>query len=203
MTAQSEPNGDELPRARVRVRNARTAARLASVQALYQMDMAGTDAAQVVEEFKAHRFVAGDDETTAVKPDPVFFAELVRGVVRRQRDIDPPIDQQLATGWRLVRVDAILRGILRSAAFELLERHDVPARVVINEYINVAHAFFDADEPRVVNGVLDKLARAFRPSEFTDADAAATTNTTAASPASDDKAATQAEATPEIENENG
>ncbi len=148
--------------------NPRTAARLASVQALYQMDIAGTDANEVVQQFKAHRFAAAEVDDPLSKSDPVFFAELVRGVVRRQRDIDPPIDQQLATGWRLVRVDSTLRAILRSAAYELLERHDVPARVVINEYINVAHAFFDEDEPRVVNGVLDKIARNFRPSEFTD-----------------------------------
>ena len=72
------------------------------------------------------------------------------------------IDHQLAEGWRLVRVDSILRAILRAGVFELLERSDVPARVVINEYIDVAHAFFDAEEPRVVNGVLDRIARKVR-----------------------------------------
>jgi N utilization substance protein B len=86
--------------------------------------------------------------------------------VRRQRDIDPMIDDQLATGWRLVRVDSILRAILRAGVYELVERRDVPARVAINEYINVAHAFFDEEEPKVVNGVLDKLARHLRPAEF-------------------------------------
>src|SRR5690606_7586851 len=90
----------------------------------------------------------------------------LRGVVRRQRDIDPMIEKTLATGWRLVRVDSILRAILRAGLFELVERPDVPVRVVINEYINVAHAFFIEDEPRVVNGVLDKLAREVRPSEL-------------------------------------
>ena len=86
--------------------------------------------------------------------------------MRRQRDIDPLVDQQLATGWRLVRVDSILRAILRAGSFELLERADVPARVVINEYINVAHAFFDEDEPKVVNGILDRIARRLRAPEF-------------------------------------
>ena len=76
------------------------------------------------------------------------------------------IDQQLATGWRLVRVDAILRAILRAAGFELLELADVPARVVISEYVDVAHAFFDGDEPKVINGVLDQLARKLRPGEL-------------------------------------
>lgn len=162
--------------------NPRTAARLASVQALYQMDIAGTDAAEVVKQFKMHRFTSMEADDPLSKSDPVFFAELVRGVVRRQRDIDPPIDQQLATGWRLVRVDSTLRAILRSAAYELIERHDVPAKVVINEYINVAHAFFDEEEPRVVNGVLDKLARSFRPSEFADKPAPASEGADEAAP---------------------
>jgi N utilization substance protein B len=86
--------------------------------------------------------------------------------VRRQREIDPMLDQQLAAGWRLGRVDSILRAILRAGVYELLERPDVPARVVINEYIEIAHAFFDEDEPKVVNGILDKLARRLRPAEF-------------------------------------
>ena len=86
--------------------------------------------------------------------------------MRRQRDIDPLVDQQLAEGWRLVRIDAIVRAILRAGVFELMERPDVPRRVVINEYINVAHAFFSEDEPKVVNGVLDKLARQLRAAEF-------------------------------------
>ena len=96
----------------------------------------------------------------------MFFSELLRGVVHRQRDIDPLVDQQLAEGWRLIRIDAIVRAILRAGVFELMERPDVPARVVINEYINVAHSFFSDEEPKVVNGVLDKLARRLRTAEF-------------------------------------
>src|SRR5690606_8241913 len=98
--------------------------------------------------------------------DPTFFAELLRGVVRRQRDIDPLVDKQLAAGWNLSRVDSILRAILRAGTYELLERLDVPARVVINEYIEIAHAFFSGDEPKVVNGVLDKIARRLRAAEM-------------------------------------
>jgi transcription antitermination protein NusB len=153
----------------------RSVARTAAVQALYQMDLAGTDLNRVIQEFERVRF-ATEAEAIATgsahsEPDPdeksegadtQFFADILRGVVRRQRDIDPIIDQQLAEGWRLVRVDSILRAILRAGVFELMERTDVPARVVINEYINVAHAFFDAEEPRVVNGVLDKVARKVR-----------------------------------------
>lgn len=144
----------------------RTAARMAAVQALYQMDMAATDLNDVINEFVTIRFPTAEDRETVAGADPVYFAELLRGVVRRQREIDPMIDDQLATGWRLTRVDSILRAILRGGVFELMERRDVPARVAINEYINVAHAFFDEDEPKVVNGLLDKLARQLRPAEF-------------------------------------
>ena len=165
------------PRAAAEVQPARprSIARTAAVQALYQMDMAGTDLNRVIEEFKTERFalvpaiastaddLADDDAVERVAgADTQFFADILRGVVRRQRDIDPIIDTQLAEGWRLVRVDSILRAILRAGVFELIERPDVPARVVINEYINVAHAFFDDEEPRVVNGVLDQIARKVR-----------------------------------------
>jgi N utilization substance protein B len=75
-------------------------------------------------------------------------------------------DQQLAAGWRLVRVDAILRAILRAGSLELIELSDVPARVVISEYVDVAHAFFEGDEPKVVNGILDQIARKLRPGEL-------------------------------------
>jgi N utilization substance protein B len=145
----------------------RTAARVATVQALYQMDLASTDLNDLIAEFEAHRFGALAEDQTLAGADRDFFRSLVRGVVRRQREIDPMIDQQLAEGWRLNRIDAILRAILRAGAFELIERKDVPARVVITEYVNAAHAFLGEEEPRVVNGVLDKLARRLRPGEFT------------------------------------
>ncbi|MEZ5901110.1 MAG: transcription antitermination factor NusB [Hyphomicrobiaceae bacterium] len=159
--------------------SARTAARLAAVQALYQMDMAGTDLNDVIDEFLSERISgkpnvdansgAEEDATAAAAAsgaDRQFFADILRGVLRRQREIDPLIDDQLAIGWRLVRVDSILRAVLRAGACELLERTDVPVRVVINEYINVAHFFFSEDEPRVVNGVLDKIARKVRAKDF-------------------------------------
>lgn len=150
----------------------RSLARMASVQALYQMDMAGTDLSDVISEFTQHRFKEagaepGDENGGGLAgADATFFSEVLRGVVRRQRDIDPLVDEQLAIGWRLVRIDSILRAILRAGVYELMERPDVPARVAINEYINVAHAFFDAEEPKVVNGVLDRIARRMRPAEF-------------------------------------
>ncbi|HYD15207.1 MAG TPA: transcription antitermination factor NusB [Hyphomicrobium sp.] len=154
----------------------RTISRMAAVQALYQMDLAGTDAGEVIEQFMAP---PPEPLEGAPEPDPdaetlvtleggdaTFFADVVKGVVRRQREIDPLVDQQLRTGWRLVRVDSILRAILRGGVFELLERSDVPARVTINEYINIAKAFFEEDEPKVVNGVLDRIAHKVRAKEF-------------------------------------
>ena len=145
---------------------ARSRARLAAVQALYQMDLAETDLAEVIDDFKSHRLGAGADDETVAGGDGDHFARVLNGVVLRQREIDPMIDQQLATGWTLIRVDAILRAILRAAGLELLDLADVPARVVISEYIDVAHAFFDGDEPKVINGVLDQLARKLRPGEL-------------------------------------
>jgi transcription antitermination protein NusB len=154
----------------------RTVSRMAAVQALYQMDLAGTDVTDVIAQFmrvkgepKEGEGGSEDDQETLVDldgADVTFFAEIVKGVVRRQREIDPQVDQQLRTGWRLVRVDSILRAILRAGVFELLERSDVPARVAINEYINIAKAFFEADEPKVVNGVLDRIAHKVRAKEF-------------------------------------
>ena len=144
----------------------RSQARLAAVQALYQMDLAETDLAAVIEEFKAHRLGHGSDNGTGGEVDPEHFAGLLKGVVKRQREIDPMIDQQLAQGWRLTRIDSIVRAILRAAAFELIELGDVPARVIISEYVEVAHAFFEGDESKVVNGVLDGLARKLRPGEL-------------------------------------
>ena len=164
MSAAGKPEPEVMP--------ARTAARMAAVQALYQMDMAGTDLNDVIDEFLRLRFSKtdqhGDDGKDEIVDgaDRTFFADILRGVLRRQREIDPLVDNQLAMGWRLARVDAILRAVLRAGVCELLERPDVPARVVITEYINVAHFFFSEDEPRVVNGVLDKIAHKVRAAEF-------------------------------------
>ncbi|MCH9809184.1 MAG: transcription antitermination factor NusB [Alphaproteobacteria bacterium] len=167
-SAASKPKPKSKPKAKPAAQAARSAARVGAVQALYQMDVGGADVTDVIREFTNLRFPNTDTEETIAGADPAFFSELLRGVVRRQRDVDPLIDQQLAIGWRLVRIDSLLRAILRSGAFELMERPDVPARVVINEYIDVAHAFFNEDEPKVVNGVLDRIAHRLRPAEFED-----------------------------------
>ena len=145
---------------------ARSQARLAAVQALYQMDMTQTPLEAVIAEFRVLRFGSEAEVDDVAAADAEFFADLLRGVVRRQREIDPLIAQHLAEGWRLTRIDSILRAILRAGAFELIERSDVPARVAITEYIEVARAFFDGEEPKVVNGLLDKIAHQARAAEF-------------------------------------
>jgi len=145
---------------------ARSFARLGAIQALYQMDLAETDMSEVCAEFEAHR-LGRDAEGKEIGPaDAAFFRDLVTGVVREQRRLDPDIDRHLAEGWRLTRIDSTLRAILRAGAFELGYRRDVPVRVVLDEYVELAHAFFAGEEPGVVNGVLDKIARRVRADEF-------------------------------------
>ena len=144
----------------------RSAARLAAVQALYQMDLAHTDLNDVIEEFSDGRLSSDMDGAEFNDVDPAFFRDILSGVVREQKTLDPLLDNQLAIGWRLARIDSILRAILRSGAYELQYRSDIPAKVVINEYVDVAHAFFVKDEPRVVNGVLDHLAKTLRADEL-------------------------------------
>ncbi|HXC57360.1 MAG TPA: transcription antitermination factor NusB [Rhizomicrobium sp.] len=151
--------------------DARRAARLAAVQALYQMELTGIDAEEVAGEFIAHRFAPSpearaDRPEADVAPDAEFFAAIVKGVPPHQVEIDRSIAGCLAADWRLERVDSILRAILRAASFELIARPDVPARVVIDEYVEIAHAFFNADEPSFVNAALDKLAHRKRAAEF-------------------------------------
>jgi transcription antitermination protein NusB len=146
--------------------SSRSAARLAAVQALYQMDMTGIDLTDVIAEFETHRLGKEVEGCQYRDAEASFFRDLVEGVVREQLRIDPVIDKQLAEGWRLTRVDSILRAILRSGAYEILVRGDVPARVVISEYVDIAHAFFGEDEPKVVNGILDRLSHKVRPQEF-------------------------------------
>jgi N utilization substance protein B len=142
--------------------NQRGAARLAAVQALYQMDVAGATLPAVVAEFEAHR-LGQELEGAQLRPaDASFFRALVAGVVEEQRRIDPIIHESLPPTWPLTRVDLTLRAILRCGVFELLKRADIPARVVINEYVDVARAFFAADEPGLVNGVLDTVSRNVR-----------------------------------------
>jgi len=149
--------------------NRRGAARLAAVQALYQMDIAGTGVNEILAQFESHwigREVEGEQYLPA---EAAFFREIVRGVLEDQRALDPLIDNALARGWPLKRIEAVIRAILRAGAFELKRRGDIPARVVVSEYADVAHAFVERDETGMVNAVLDQLARQLRQSEFTPA----------------------------------
>jgi N utilization substance protein B len=146
--------------------NQRGTARLGAVQALYQMDIGGTPLPSVVEEFEAHRLGAELEGDQLRPADLDFFRALVSGVVAEQRRIDPVIHAALPPTWPLTRIDLTLRAILRCGVFELLSRRDIPARVVITEYVDVANAFFAADEPGLVNGLLDHVARNLRPEEF-------------------------------------
>ena len=156
----------ERSRAEGRGANQRGAARLGAVQALYQMDVGGATLPSVVAEFETHR-LGQELEGEQLRPaDVAFFRTLVGGVVDMQRTIDPIIHSALPPTWPLTRIDLTLRAILRCGVFELMERHDVPGRVVITEYVDVARAFFEADEPGLVNGVLDHIARDARPGEF-------------------------------------
>lgn len=143
-------------------RRARTIARLAAVQALYQMELSGAGVEAVVREFSDHRFDGDIEGETLAEADEDYFAEIVRVVVADQRGIDQAITRRLAEGWRLERLDATLRAILRSGTYELLHRMDVPTEVVINEYVELAKAFFDAAEAKFVNAALDGIARDVR-----------------------------------------
>jgi N utilization substance protein B len=141
--------------------DARHAARLGAVQALYQMEMSGGGAEEVAQEFADFRF-----QDLPVPPDADFFAAIVQGVPKHQVEIDRAVAASLSQNWKLERVDSILRAILRCGVYELVARRDVPARVVIDEYVAVANAFFGADEPGFVNGALDNIARRKRAAEF-------------------------------------
>jgi transcription antitermination protein NusB len=146
--------------------NRRGAARLAAVQALYQMDIAGKGINEILAEFEKHwigREVEGEQYLPA---EAAFFRDLVKGVLEQQRVLDPMIDQALTSGWPLKRVEAILRAVLRAGVYELGHRRDVPARVIVSEYVDVAHAFVDRDETGMINAVLDQLARTLRSAEF-------------------------------------
>jgi len=146
--------------------NRRGAARLAAVQALYQMDVAGTGLNDILAEFESHwlgREVEGEQYLPA---EAAFFRNLVRGVVGEQRALDPLIDAALVASWPLKRIEAVLRAVLRAGAYELGHCRDVPARVVISEYADIAHAFVDEAEVGMVNAVLDHLARRLRADEL-------------------------------------
>ena len=146
--------------------NRRGAARLAAVQALYQMDIASTGLNDILAEFESHWLGREVEGAQYLPAEAAFFRDVVSGVVREQRKLDPLIDKALSQGWPLKRIEAIMRAVLRAGAYELEQRSDVPARVVVAEYVDVANAFVDRDETGMVNAVLDQIARQLRAGEF-------------------------------------
>jgi N utilization substance protein B len=146
--------------------NRRGAARLAAVQALYQMDLASTPLNEILGEFEAHWIGQEVEGEKYLPAEAAYFRDVVKGVVDEQRRLDPMIDDALAKSWPLKRLETILRAVLRAGAYELDRKTDVPARVVVSEYVDVANAFVERQETGMVNAVLEQLARQLRPGEF-------------------------------------
>lgn len=141
---------------------ARAAARLAAVQALYQLDMEGTGLERLLDEFHQHRLGAEIEGDQYADAEVAFFDDIVKGVAARRDEIDGHLTAKLAEGWKVERLDKTMLQILRAGAFELIARTDVPTGSVISEYVDVAHAFFESREAKFVNGVLDAVAKVVR-----------------------------------------
>lgn len=146
-----------LPRSR-----SRSAARLAAVQALYQMEMEKTPLVKLLREFHEHRLGATIEDETYAEAEVEFFDDLVSGVDARREEIDGLISGRLAKGWSIERLDRPMRAILRAGTYELIARPDVPVATVISEYVDVAHAFYDKRETGFANGLLDAVAKVAR-----------------------------------------
>jgi transcription antitermination protein NusB len=141
---------------------ARSAARLAAVQALYQLEMEGTVLERLLDEFHQHRLGAEIEGDQYAQAEVAFFDDVVKGTSARRDEIDELLSTKLAEGWKLDRLDKTMRQILRAGAWELMARADVPTPTVITEYVDVAHAFFESREAKFVNGVLDSVAKVVR-----------------------------------------
>ncbi|BEU99623.1 MULTISPECIES: transcription antitermination factor NusB [Novosphingobium] len=141
---------------------ARSAARLAAVQALYQLEMESPELHLLLDEFHMHRLGAEIEDVEYAAADVAFFDDVVKGVAARRDEIDALLGAKLASGWSVARLDRTMLQILRAGAWELMARKDVTVGTVINEYLDVAHAFFDAREAKFANGVLDAVAKSVR-----------------------------------------
>lgn len=144
----------------------RAAARLAAVQALYQMDLTGKGLPDILAEFESFWIGREIEGETYLPAEKALFRQLVEGVLAHQRTLDPKVDQLLNAGWPLKRIESVMRAILRAGAFELMMSEGVPVKVVISEYANIAHAFFEREEVAMVNAVLDRLGHEVRAGEF-------------------------------------
>jgi transcription antitermination protein NusB len=153
------------PNRQTRKANRRGAARLAAVQALYQMDVAAKGLNEIFAEFESHWLGREVEGSQYLPAEAAFFREVVGGVVRDQRRLDPIIDAALSKGWPLKRIEALMRAVLRAGLYELDQRRDIPTRVIVSEYVDVAGAFVDKDETGMINAVLDQLGRQVRSGE--------------------------------------
>jgi N utilization substance protein B len=153
------------PNRQARKANRRGAARLAAVQALYQMDVAAKGLNEIFAEFESHWLGREVEGSQYLPAEAAFFREVVGGVVRDQRRLDPIIDAALSKGWPLKRIEALMRAVLRAGLYELDQRRDIPTRVIVSEYVDVAGAFVDKDETGMINAVLDQLGRQVRSGE--------------------------------------
>ena len=156
------PNPDSPKPNQPRQANKRGAARLAAVQALYQMDVAGAGILEVTAEYEQFRLGKEVDGAQYREADAQWFRAILSGVVESQKTVDPIIRQSLTEDWPLSRLDSTLRAILRAGSFELMHRSDVPVAVIVSEYVDIAKAFYEDDEPKLVNAVLDRVARRVR-----------------------------------------
>ncbi len=146
----------ELKRAR------RAGARLAAVQAIYQMEQTEQSTLAVIADFMEDRLGLDADGTPIEEADPDLFKSIVHGVVERQDEVDRAIMKRLADGWKIERLDATSRSILRACVFELVDNISLPPQILLDEYVSIAHAFFEGAEPKFINGLLDAVARDVR-----------------------------------------
>lgn len=140
----------------------RAGARLAAVQALYQMEQTEQSARSVVADFMEDRLGLNDEGEPVEEADPDIFRAIVDGVVAHQEEIDAAIMKRLAEGWKIERLDATSRAILRGAVYELIAETGLPSQIILDEYVSIAHAFFEGAEPKFINGLLDAVSRDVR-----------------------------------------
>lgn len=164
----TEAAGDRENASEQRARLRRTA-RLSAVQALYQMELTGVGAKAVVMQFRNHKFGYDDEPGDYIESDEDFFEDLLNGIVARQDEVDSLAASVVKEGWKYSRLDSTVRAILRAGGYELVARADVPTGVVINEYVDIAKAFFEGPEPGFINATLDALARKIRSGAASDA----------------------------------
>ena len=140
----------------------RSGARLAAVQALYQIEQTGQSGRAAILDFLQDRLGLDDDGRPIEEADPDLFKDIVNGVVDHQKAINAAIIRRLADGWRLERIDSTSRAILRAGVYELMKRPDLPQQIILDEYVSIAHAFFEGAEPKFINGLLDTVCADLR-----------------------------------------